>query len=160
VSAIAGKRILVVEDEPLVAALLEEMLLDFGICVVGPAYSVGKALELAERAALDGAVLDVNIQSKDVDPIAGVLRSRGVPFVLATGYGAAAAQARQVPVIEKPYTRDALAAALTAMLEAGCDQQHPPPEDSPSHGESPTRTLEMEDPSGPGGRRADGSPPR
>jgi len=160
VSAIAGKRILVVEDEPLVAALLEEMLLDLGLCVVGPAYSVGKALELAERAALDGAVLDVNIRSKDVDPIADVLRSRGVPFVLATGYGAAAARARQVQVIEKPYTRDVLAAALTAMLGAGCDQQGPPPEDSPSHGESPTRTLAAENLSGQGGRQADGGPPR
>jgi CheY-like chemotaxis protein len=118
-TALAGKRVLIVEDEALVASLLEEMLLDLGATVVGPASTLPQAWELAREAVFDGAVLDVNIGGTRVDPLADALRRCRVPFVLATGYGAAAAQlSSQEPVIEKPYTAEALAGALEAAFNA------------------------------------------
>jgi CheY-like chemotaxis protein len=113
---ISGKRILVVEDEPLIAALLEQMLTDLGALVIGPAYTIAKGLELAQEASFDGAVLDVNIQSMLVYPVADVLQLRRIPFVFATGYGPAAARSDGVELIEKPYTKTALVAALTSMF--------------------------------------------
>jgi CheY-like chemotaxis protein len=119
VTALTGKRILIVEDEALVASLLEEMLLDLGASVVGPASTLPQAWELARDAAFDGAVLDVNIHGMRVDPLADALRRRRVPIVLATGYGAASGQqSSQEPVIEKPYTAEALARALEAAFDA------------------------------------------
>jgi CheY-like chemotaxis protein len=114
-SLLAGRRILVVEDEPLVADLLEEMLADLGGRVVGPAYSIAAALELAAAPECDGAVLDVNIRGDRIDPVARALRARRVPLIFATGYGARAAPAvAGEPVIEKPYTLQALSAAVIA----------------------------------------------
>jgi DNA-binding response OmpR family regulator len=113
-----GKRILVLEDEPLVAMLLEEMLLDLGCEVVGPAYSLREGERLAREAPLDAAVLDVNVNGEMSDPVAEVLRSRGVPFVLATGYGLSAPTAAggDVPVLQKPYPAGKLEAALRELL--------------------------------------------
>ena len=77
-----GKRILVLEDEPLVAMLLEEMLIDLGCEVVGPASSLGEGERLAREAALDAAVLDVNLNGEMSDTVAAILRRRGIPFAL------------------------------------------------------------------------------
>ncbi len=118
-SALAGKRVLVIEDEAIIAGMIEDMLTDLGAIVVGPAGTLAKALELASREAIDAAMLDVNIRSERVDPVVETLRSRGVPFVLATGYGAAAAAGMDgVLVIEKPFTQDRLESALTTALAA------------------------------------------
>ncbi len=85
--ALRGKRLLVVEDEYLIAVDLACLLEDRGVVVVGPAGSVGDALQLISReGALDGAVLDVNLGRERAYPIADALRERGVPFVFATGY--------------------------------------------------------------------------
>ena len=86
-TALAGKRILVVEDEAMVAAMVEDMLVDLGATVVGPAGSVAKGLDLARNAVLDGAVLDVNLRGERVDAVAALLRERRVPLVFASGYG-------------------------------------------------------------------------
>ena len=82
-------RILVVEDEAMIAMLVEEMVLDFGSEVVGPAAKMGEALRLASDASLDAAILDVNVGGAVVYPVADLLRGRGVPIIFATGYGAA-----------------------------------------------------------------------
>ncbi len=113
-----GKKILVLEDEPLVAMLLEEMLLDLGCEVVGPAYSLREGERLAREAVLDAAVLDVNVNGEMSDPVADALRARGVPFALATGYGPSAPIAADgsVPVLQKPYPADKLAAVLSGLL--------------------------------------------
>lgn len=115
-----GKRILVVEDEPLVAMLLEEMLLDLGCTVVGPAYSLREGERLAAEAELDGAVLDVNLNGEMSDPVANTLRGRGVPFALATGYGLSAPMAADgaVPVLQKPYPAAKLEATLRELLSS------------------------------------------
>jgi CheY-like chemotaxis protein len=80
-------RILVVEDEAVIAMLVEDMVLEFGSEMVGPAAKMEEALRLASHAALDGAILDVNVGGAVVFPVADVLRSRGVPIIFATGYG-------------------------------------------------------------------------
>lgn len=114
---LAEKRILLVEDEPLIAAMAEDMLQELGAVVVGPAGTIEHALSLASAEQLDVALLDVNIQSSRVDPVAEVLLSRGIPVVFATGYGqSVVSPSSQIPVLEKPYTQESLAAALREAL--------------------------------------------
>jgi len=85
-SPFSGRRVLVVEDEVLVAWLLEDMLADLGCAVVGPAVSVKQALAMIDAEAIDVAVLDVNLNGQLSYPIADALAARGVPFVFSTGY--------------------------------------------------------------------------
>jgi len=83
---LAGCRILVVEDEMLIAMLLEETLQSLGCIVVGPVSKLDVAVRLASEEMLDAAVLDVNIHGGKVFPAAEHLAARGIPFVLASGY--------------------------------------------------------------------------
>ena len=85
----AGKRILVVEDEVIVAMLLEDILADAGATVVGPAARVARALELLAAEPVDAALLDLNLAGEVTTPVAEELRRREIPFAFATGYGAA-----------------------------------------------------------------------
>ncbi|MDJ0386766.1 HWE histidine kinase domain-containing protein [Roseomonas sp. E05] len=113
------RRVLLAEDEPLVALELETQLQALGFTVVGPAASLQEALRLAgEEALLDAAVLDVNLRGQAVFPVADLLVRRGVPVVFATGYGAlpggwatGGGQGRTA-LLRKPLTRGALASAL------------------------------------------------
>lgn len=103
----AAPRLLVVEDEAMVAIMLEDMLTMLGVRVLGPAGSVAQALRLidAESADLDGAILDINLGTEPVYPVARRLQRAGLPFAFITGYGALgidAAYAGQ-PVLEKPF---------------------------------------------------------
>ena len=107
-----GKQVLIVEDEAIIAAMVEDMLTELGATVVGPASSIRKALVLAASDGIDAAVLDVNIRSERVDPVADLLKTRHVPVVFATGYGASATGAFSCPIIEKPYTLEKLESAL------------------------------------------------
>jgi CheY-like chemotaxis protein len=118
VTLLEGKRILVVEDEVLVAYMAEEFLLELGAIVVGPAYRVSDGLVLAEREKLDAAVLDVNMDGSRSDPIADVLKDRAIPFVLSTGYGEVESK-RGVPVLDKPYTAEALGEVLRHVMSTG-----------------------------------------
>ena len=111
-----GKRVLVVEDEAIIAAMVEDMLMELGATVVGPASTIKNALLLANSDGIDAALLDVNIRSERVDPIADLLQARHVPVVFATGYGSSMAGARTGLVIEKPYTLEKLGSALSAAL--------------------------------------------
>ncbi len=81
-------RVLVVEDEMLVAALLEEMLESLGHEVIGPVATLEKAMVAAREAAADLAILDVNVRGRETYPVAAILQERKVPFVFATGYNA------------------------------------------------------------------------
>ena len=86
-SALQGRRILVVEDEYMMAEDLQYELGRVGAVVIGPVPSVADALRLlATEEAIDGAILDVNLRGEKAYPVADVLRERGIPFVLATGY--------------------------------------------------------------------------
>ena len=109
-SRLSGLRVLIVEDEALIASLIEDFLLDLGCEVVGPAMHMKDAVELAREAAIDGATLDVNIVGEKVYPVADILTERGLPFVFMTGYGAAGLRASDSgrPVLQKPHFIDHL----------------------------------------------------
>ena len=109
-----ARRVLIVEDEMMVAMLVEDMLVDEGFDVVGPAYRLSDGLRLAELEAIDIAVLDVNLNGVRSFPIAAVLTDRGIPFVFATGYGTTGVEMEypHVPVVSKPFTWDRLNEAL------------------------------------------------
>ena len=112
--SLCGLRVLLVEDEMMVALLLETMLTDLGHQVAGPVARLEKGLEMVEREAIDLAVLDVNINGRDVYPIAAALEARGIPFIFATGYGSAGLHPAYCdrPVLRKPYRSDDLKAAI------------------------------------------------
>jgi CheY-like chemotaxis protein len=112
----APARILVVEDEALVAAMLKDMLEALGAQVVGPAHSLAIACEMAESAACEAALLDVNLMGENVAPVARILAERGIPFVFATGYAGGISDVwPDAPVIEKPYSMADIERALLAV---------------------------------------------
>jgi CheY-like chemotaxis protein len=113
-SRISAKRVLVVEDEYLVAMDMSAWLEAEGAHVVGPASNVNAALEALKGAELDGAILDVNLRGEMAYPIADALAARGIPFVFTTGYDARTVPARfaNVKRCEKPTTPEAIGRAL------------------------------------------------
>jgi CheY-like chemotaxis protein len=102
-----GLRILVVEDEAAISLLLEDMLLDFGCEVIGPAARLSAALEAVAREPVDLAILDVNVAGEPIYPVAEALAQRSIPFVFSTGYGSAGIRDafRDRPVLQKPFAQ-------------------------------------------------------
>lgn len=88
-AGLIGKRVMVVEDELLVALLVEEFLQDAGCSVVGPFARVAEAMAALRTEPLDVALLDVNVAGEHVFPVARELERLGVPFLFVTGYGPA-----------------------------------------------------------------------
>jgi CheY-like chemotaxis protein len=115
--ALNGKRVLLVEDEALVAMLVEDMLADEGCVVAATATRVNEAIAKASDVSLefDIAILDVNLAGEPVFPVAEALAKRGVPFAFATGYGAGGLPDawKNRPTLQKPFT----AADVTAVLQ-------------------------------------------
>ena len=119
---LVGRRILVVEDEMMIAMLVEDMLLELGCTVVGPVHALAEALELARtEPGLDAALLDVNLAGQPVFPVADALREKGVPAIFSTGYGDAGLRDidRGSPVLQKPFRSGDLARALGEALGGG-----------------------------------------
>lgn len=117
-----GLRVLVVEDESLVAMALEEVLHSFGCRVAGVARSVAEALALIDAdAAIDAAILDIRLGDGIVYPVADVLARRGTGFVFSTGGGPDEIEARYPghEVLQKPYPTAALARALARAASWG-----------------------------------------
>ena len=110
----SAKRVLVVEDESLVAMLIEGYLEELGHEVARTAARLDEALALARTLDLDVAVLDVNLAGELSYPVAEALRQRGVPFLFATGYGTAGLpeELRGVPVLPKPFEQEQLRRAI------------------------------------------------
>ncbi|WP_374544990.1 response regulator [Rhodoblastus sp.] len=102
-----GPRLLLVDDDPILAILVADWLSECGCEVVGPARTVASALQLVEQegAALDGALLDVALESDESYPIADALALSGVPFAFVTGHGlgGVAPGYRDAPVLTKPF---------------------------------------------------------
>ena len=118
---LVGRRVLVVEDEMMIAMLVEDMLSELGCNVVGPAHALDVALRLARTEnGLDAALLDVNLGGQPVFAVADALREKGVPAIFSTGYGDAGLRDvdRGSPVLQKPFRAGDLARALTAALGA------------------------------------------
>jgi CheY-like chemotaxis protein len=118
---LAGLRVLVVEDEMMVSMLIEDMLTDLGCTIIGPASRLDEAMDLANKAELDCAVLDVNLGGQPIFPVADALRQRGAPFAFATGYGDAGLRDvdRGSPVLQKPFREGDLARVLGQLRTSG-----------------------------------------
>lgn len=111
-------RVLVVEDEFLVAMFLEETLEDLGCAIEGPAATVDAALALVEARALDAAILDVNLNGSSAFAVADALREKGVPFAFSSGYeldGEIAAR-YAARCLRKPISRSELEEALRPLI--------------------------------------------
>lgn len=107
-------RLLLVEDEALIALMLEDMVESMGCAVTGLAPRVALGVSMAETGQFDVAILDVNVAGENVEPVADRLASRGVPFIFATGYGEAGVplRYRDRPVVAKPFRPELLEAAI------------------------------------------------
>jgi len=109
--------VLVVEDEPLVAIMLEDALQDFGYQVVGPVENLKAAVQLAGSERLDAAVLDINIDGIISDTVADQLMARGIPFLFVSGYERdLGLRFGHVPLLRKPFTTDDLHRAVAALV--------------------------------------------
>ena len=112
----ASLSILVVEDEPLIAMMLEDFLESLGHRVHATCESVSEAVKAVDMGGFELAILDVNLKGENVWPVASRLREKKVPFVIATGghVDPPPAEFQTVPVIEKPYTIDRVNPAIDA----------------------------------------------
>ena len=115
---ILAARVLIVEDETLLRLDLEDILGDFGCMIVGGAGRIDSALELAASVDCDVAILDINLGGVRIDPVADVLRARGVPVLFTSGYGDIGLPAGHegAPLLEKPYQEAALRRAIMDIL--------------------------------------------
>jgi DNA-binding response OmpR family regulator len=123
-----GRRVLVVEDETVLAVTIEEILQDLGCIVVGPVGRLEAALKLATDDRLDAAVLDISIRGGTVFPIAEKPRTRQIPFVFASGYGewALPDEFADQPRLTKPFTARELEAAMRLLCtgSAAAEREH------------------------------------
>jgi CheY-like chemotaxis protein len=117
---LSGRRILVVEDSPVVADACEDMLTDLGYTAVGPAGNLAAALQMAEGEALDAAVVDINIRGSKAFGVLQILSRRGIPFLLTSGYAnwTMPEEWQERPRLAKPYTPNMLRESLEALLKA------------------------------------------
>jgi CheY-like chemotaxis protein len=117
-ASLAGKRVLIVEDESLVAFLIEEYLADVACVTLGPFGSVTDGLEAVANQAFDLAVLDINLNGERSYPIAEALTQRGIPFLFLSGYGDAGIPPGHDDwkVCTKPFRGEDLTVMLAALL--------------------------------------------
>ena len=112
------KRILVVEDEALIGMLTCDMVEEIGYSILGPYTSVADASDAVANHAFEAAILDVNLGGQQAYPLADTLNARGLPFFFVTGYAQDSVDSRfaNVPIVQKPIAKEALAGALQAVL--------------------------------------------
>ncbi len=117
-------RILIVEDEPLIALTLEDMLDELGYQVAGTVGRIDDALSFIQTHPIDGALLDVNLGRDRIDPVADLLADKGCPFVFSTGDGGdglPAAHASRA-FVAKPFRIQDLEAAMKRVLPLDAEQ--------------------------------------
>jgi PAS domain S-box-containing protein len=116
-----GRRVLVVEDEALVAMMIQEFLTEYGHSVVGPIGRASEALLAAKQTDYDAAILDINLGDGTAYPVAEIVAARGIPFVFVTGYEADTVDDRfsHIPVLQKPIERQALQRLFVPGLNDG-----------------------------------------
>ena len=112
------KRVLIVEDEALIRMMLVEMVEDLGYKVIGEAGRIDEGRSLAQTQEYDLAILDINLQGFNVQPVAEAVRSRGLPLLFLSGYGSKGAPIgfSGALVLEKPCTPDKLKRMIEAVL--------------------------------------------
>jgi len=117
---LAGRRVLVIEDEYFLADDIARTLTSLGARIVGPFGDLDEASEIVDRdIAIDAAIVDVNLRREMVFPLARVLRARNVPFVFTTGYDRSSIEAefQDVELWGKPLDIAAMARQLTGMIK-------------------------------------------
>ena len=121
----AGTRVLVVEDESLLAETLCDLMQEAGCEIVGPAATVAAALRRIEAVRIDVALLDIRLKRETSFPVARALRARGIPFLFLTSY-----QQSQLPddlgdalVVEKPFSPTALVDIVRRLARDGCGEE-------------------------------------
>ena len=116
--SLSGTRVLVVEDEAIIAMMAEDMLTDLGCEVAAIETTLSGALERAGGGDFDVALLDMNLNGDDSGPVASRLQAAERPFVFTTGYGDAGRPAgfEDVPLVCKPYRASDLGAAIAKAL--------------------------------------------
>ena len=115
---VSGRRVLIVEDEPLVAFYLADIVEDCGCEVVGPAATCGSALDLLGTQEVDAAILDLILSDGNCDAVADALTARGIPWALATGFDVLALHPRYqtVPILRKPCPEGDVARMIETLL--------------------------------------------
>jgi CheY-like chemotaxis protein len=111
------RRMLVVEDEILVAMMIEDSLVSIGVEVAGVVGTLEEAMKRANEGGFDCALLDVHLRGRDIYPVAEVLAAKGVPFIFATGYGQGMLPEKwqERPVLQKPFVGAELERVLTCL---------------------------------------------
>lgn len=118
--ALTGRRILVVEDEMLLALDLQMILEDQGCTVIGPAPNAKRALQLLEDERPDAATLDLNLNGQSSAPVAAALAERSIPFLIISGYNSLHDDEpllRNAPHVAKPFSNAILMDKLSALLK-------------------------------------------
>ncbi len=112
------QRVLLVEDEMMIAMMLEDMLSDLGHQIVGVAMRLPQAMELARTAEIDIAILDINLDGRKSFPVAQALRDRGVKLIFASGYGSPGLEAPFLNdvIVKKPFEVSDIRAAMRRVL--------------------------------------------
>jgi CheY-like chemotaxis protein len=112
------RRVLLLEDEGLIAMMMAQTLAELGVAVVGPFAKVGDAIAAIERESIDSGILDMNLGGEMADPVARLLQARNIPFVFMTGYGTevVASQFPGVKVLQKPVEREVLERLFAANI--------------------------------------------
>jgi CheY-like chemotaxis protein len=127
-----GGRVLVCDDNLLMADVVAEFLRECGLEPMGPVGRLESAMRMARERALDGAILDINLNGRPCFPICAILSARRIPFIFLTGYPQAAIsiEYRAAPLVAKPFEPTEMKEVLAHML--GLPQDWPPPEHLPS----------------------------
>jgi CheY-like chemotaxis protein len=124
-TAVSSLQILVVEDESMVAMMIEDMLEDLGHKVIATSGRMPDARKLVSNASADLAILDVNLNGEETYPLADSLAARAIPFIFATGYGSSGIKAEWsgVPVLQKPFQSRELAEAINRAVQQRSSRQ-------------------------------------
>lgn len=118
-TALSGLKVFLVEDESVVALMIEDMLEQLGCEIVASISTVSKAMELAASIEIDFAILDVNVNGEPIFPVAEILRGRQLPLIFSTGYGVHGLPSnfRGTPVLSKPYSGEDLRRVIGLALD-------------------------------------------
>lgn len=114
-----GGTVFLVEDEVMIRMMVADMLEELGYRVTAEAGEIGEAMELAQTADFDFAILDVNVNGKAISPVAELIAARKRPFIFATGYGSSGLpeEYRNRPALQKPFQLETLAQMIAATLK-------------------------------------------
>ena|ERR1700722_13902180 len=115
-----GLSIFLVEDEAMIRIMVVDMIEELGHVLAAEAGQIDQALELAQSAEFDLAILDVNVRDKLITPVAELIKAREIPIIFATGYGSGGLPEgfREFPALPKPFQLETLAAAIDGVIRS------------------------------------------